>query len=280
MAASRRHVNVGDQVITLHGRPREVLAVHDQGLRPVLKITTASGRVVRAHPDHLFLTPNSWVAAKDLLPKMVLALPRQFEIRGSSPYTRDHFALAGYMMARAIVTGRTYSRLHRITQVFRCDDPAILADFKAICARLGIRHQTAPPAKFRAGSRARRTRRPAVICSKNSASSASTRTRCACRLGCSQGSEDEIGALLGAIISCDGLCVPKVNAQTGKQRSIRLTIKRNAARRGCRQTAAAPRRQGQDPHLVSAATITPIPNSSRSKSRTPMTRRCSPSACA
>lgn len=222
-------VEVGDCVITMHGRPREVLAVHEQGVRPVLKITTASGRVVRAHPDHLFLTPNSWVAAKELLVKSVLALPRGFEIAPQPQiYERDHFALVGYMMARAIVTGRTYSRLHRITTAFRCDDAAILADMKAICARLGI------------GTKQRRQQnfgREAVLLELDDKGRDLLEEMGLFRVDKDvvrvpdfvfTGSEDCIGAFLGAVVSCDGSCIPRINVQSGRQRRVRLTIKRNA----------------------------------------------------
>lgn len=141
-------VQIGEMVITHQGRPREVLAVHDQGIRPVLKIVTESGRIVRAHPDHLFLTPNDWTAAKDLSFGTVLSIQKNYEITGNRLYSRDEFAFVGYMMARAVVVGRAYSRLYHISNKFRADDPVIIADIKAIAERLGFSYQQKHDASY------------------------------------------------------------------------------------------------------------------------------------
>ena len=133
-------VAVGDMVMTIHGRPREVLAVHDQGRRPVVKVTTEKGRVVRAHPDHLFLTPADWIAAGQLKPGMMLAVPREYAVLPltqegpPSAARRDAFVFAGYMLARAVVTGRVYNRIKRINRQFRCDDPAVRSLWTAVVA--------------------------------------------------------------------------------------------------------------------------------------------------
>ena len=57
---------MGDEVLTHRGRFRQVLAVHEQGELPLLKITTGFGRTVRSAYDHPFLTPRGWVQAQHL----------------------------------------------------------------------------------------------------------------------------------------------------------------------------------------------------------------------
>ena len=53
-------VVVGDHVWTHRSRLRRVEAVHQQGVLPVLRITTKRGRQVRAAADHPFLTADGW----------------------------------------------------------------------------------------------------------------------------------------------------------------------------------------------------------------------------
>lgn len=131
-------IQAGDMVITHKGRPREVLATHDQGVRPVVEITTDSRRVVRAHEDHVFLTPGGWLPAKDLRNHMALAIPKEYEITGSTDRPIDEFSFMGYLFAGSVVTGRSYSRFQTITNRFRCDDPIILENIKSVAKRLGF----------------------------------------------------------------------------------------------------------------------------------------------
>lgn len=221
-------IEVGESVITMHGRPREVLAVHDQGVRPVLKIVTASGRIVRAHPDHLFLTPSDWTAAKDLEVGTILAMPKEYEIAGEKHRSTDEFALAGYMMARAVVTGRTYSRFLRITNKFRCDDPAILADIKAICDRLGFSYRQTRDTPYGREAIALQ------FCNRFRDWLAEMdlldveKTDARVPEWVFRGTADRIGAFVGAICSCDATFRPIPNKQSGKQRVVSLTVKENA----------------------------------------------------
>lgn len=220
-------VEVGDMVITIHGRAREVLAVHDQGVRPVLKITTMSGRSVRAHAEHQFLTPSEWLPASDLRVGFTLALPKAFEIVGSDEFSRDQFAFLGFMMARAVVTGRTYSRLKRITTKFRCDDPAILAEMKAVGARLGFTYRQ---------SRKKSYGVEAVLLNfdvkckdwlKQIGLYGIEKQQLRVPEWVFKGTEDRIAAFLGAVVSCDASFRPVVHGQTGRQRKLTMPIREN-----------------------------------------------------
>jgi len=221
-------VEVGDKVITHLGRPREVLAVHEQGVRPVLKIVTESCREVRAHPDHLFLTPFDWTPAKDLERGTRLAIPKEYEITGQTLYSRDEFTFAGYMMARAVVAGRSYNRFVRVINKFRCDDPAILADVKNVAERLGFR--------------------PKQVKESNSYDKMAVMVhfddRCSDWLvemslwgeekdsvrvpdWVFKGTDDRIAAFLGAIFSCDATFYPTTNEKNGRQNMLTCLIRHN-----------------------------------------------------
>jgi intein/homing endonuclease len=89
-------VRVGDLVITSNGRPRRVLAVHEQGPLPTLRIVTASGRTTIANHDHPFLTPNGWVKASDLREGDVLASVPAPDYSPVDELSEDEGRLLGY----------------------------------------------------------------------------------------------------------------------------------------------------------------------------------------
>lgn len=72
-------IKVGDMVLTEKGRSRKVTAVHEQGVLPLLKITTKRGRVLHSAFDHSFRTfdPEGnpiWKEAQALRPGSALHL--------------------------------------------------------------------------------------------------------------------------------------------------------------------------------------------------------------
>jgi predicted phage terminase large subunit-like protein len=222
-------VRIGEQVITHKGRPQEVLAVHDQGIREVLKITTASGRTVRAHPEHVFLTPTDWIEAGKLKVGMTLALPRGITTEGSRESAhRDEFVLAGYLFARAVVSGPAYSRLHKISRKFRCNSPAIRDDVRDTAVRLGFAvEQRRDPTGHD---------REALLLTFDYAMMdwaverdlyGMKKTDARVPQWIYEGSEADIGAFLGALVSCDATFVPERNKHTGWQRKMQLACKEN-----------------------------------------------------
>ena len=90
-------VRVGDRVITHRGRPRTVTAVHEQGVLPVVTITTRAGRTLKAAPDHPVLTTRGWVNAGDLRVGDVLAVAAQPTIEGQATLTAEEARLLGYL---------------------------------------------------------------------------------------------------------------------------------------------------------------------------------------
>ncbi len=128
-------IAVGDEVITHMGRPRRVLAVHEQGTLPVVKITTHCGRVVRSEATHPFLTPEGWVPAGDLRvghALAALALPR---CGASSAATEHSHRLAGYIVGDGCTSGGpNYAFAANIT----CFDDIEAADIFECCAQLGF----------------------------------------------------------------------------------------------------------------------------------------------
>ncbi len=56
--------------------PQRVVAFHDQGVRPIVQVTTRLGRVLRCTRSHPVLTPDGWRAVGALRPGTRIAAPR------------------------------------------------------------------------------------------------------------------------------------------------------------------------------------------------------------
>ncbi len=134
-------VKKGDKVITHTGLQRKVLATHQQGELPLLKIITRGGRVIFSAGDHSFRTPGQWVQARDLQPGDPLEIKdRTIRHHDRSGQSEDMFRLAayyaaggGFTKARHNKTGRTWHNF----QIWGGSDR--MAKLQTLCAALGIR---------------------------------------------------------------------------------------------------------------------------------------------
>lgn len=93
-----KEIEVGDFVWTHKGRFRRVLAVHKQGVLPVLKLKTRRGRTVEAAHDHPFLTPTGWVDIGDLKKEDVVGVVPVSEDCGTSSLSNEEARLLGYLV--------------------------------------------------------------------------------------------------------------------------------------------------------------------------------------
>jgi predicted phage terminase large subunit-like protein len=141
-------IKVGNKVITHKGRARKVLAVHQQGKLPVLKVATRFNREIIAASDHPFLTnterDNPYKNAADLMPGDELVLGSLTKSRDHSGHSIDDFTLAAYFGAQA---GRTYSPNRKRTQMNRnvflyTNNMAARDDMMALLKRMGIECST------------------------------------------------------------------------------------------------------------------------------------------
>lgn len=218
-------VEIGDFVITHTGEAREVIETHDQGIRETLILETLSGREIRAHPDHPFLTPAGWIPAKDLVPGDVLAQQREFSISNTSGRTRDEFALAGYIMAYGFVRNRAYSRLKQIDLKFRTDDPVILEDVMEIAQRLGYSATSRYAMTYGEEVRTLSFGEPFRYWLENQNLWMQTRHEMRIPEWVFKGSYTEIGAFVGAIFSMDAFMKPSKSKHTGAQNQLLLRVR-------------------------------------------------------
>ena len=102
-----KDIRVGDRVLTHKGRFRSVTAIHEQGVLPLVKITTHNGRSVRSAPDHPFLTPRGWVKAGDLTDQDYVGAPHITESFGDGSMTPEEARLLGYLVGDGCISHRS-----------------------------------------------------------------------------------------------------------------------------------------------------------------------------
>lgn len=99
-------IKKGDIVLSHVGLARQVTAVHDQGVLPLLKITTRRGREILSAHDHSFLSKGKWKQAVDLRPGDPLEIvgakvPDLKRTLDAHPQiSEDNFRLAAWLTAR------------------------------------------------------------------------------------------------------------------------------------------------------------------------------------
>lgn len=96
-------VQVGDCVLTHRGRFRRVTHVHIQGILPVVKIRTWSGRTVRSALDHPFLTAEGWKDAGCLKSGDILGVVAPMESFGKRTVSPEEARLLGYLIGDGTV---------------------------------------------------------------------------------------------------------------------------------------------------------------------------------
>jgi DNA repair protein RadA/Sms len=79
---------------------------HDQGVKPVVKVTTRLGRVLRCTPDHPVFTPNGWHAVGDLTINSRIASPRALPYFGHEAMPDLHIKLIAYILSDGSATSQ------------------------------------------------------------------------------------------------------------------------------------------------------------------------------
>ena len=79
--------------------PQPVAAFYDQGIRPIVEVTTRLGRTLRCTPTHPVLTPDGWRAAGDLLPGARVATPRALPYFGNDAMMEHEVKLIAYILS-------------------------------------------------------------------------------------------------------------------------------------------------------------------------------------
>ena len=122
-------IAVGDHVWTHLGRWRPVTAIHEQGMLPVLRLTTRNGRSVEAEAGHPFLTPDGWTAIGQLRNDDIVGLPPCRVPAGSDAISEAEAGLLGYLVGDGCCRG---------TPNITAEDDGVVEDVQACAAELGF----------------------------------------------------------------------------------------------------------------------------------------------
>src|SRR5690606_37753853 len=122
-AASIEHTVTCDTTRLRLG-PGVVTHVHDNGIKPVYRLTTQSGRQIEATANHPFLAFEGWRTLGDLKPGDQIAVPRRLPVEGRREWPEHAVIVLGHLIAEG-------NLCHPHGPYYYTTDDAHLADYVA-----------------------------------------------------------------------------------------------------------------------------------------------------
>ncbi len=107
-----------------------VLDVMYNGVKPVYRLRTESGREIEATDNHPFLTFDGWRQLGELKPGVHLAVPRTLPVEGSAEWPEHEVIALGHLLAEG-------NLCHPHSVYFYNQDPAEIADYVAAAEAFG-----------------------------------------------------------------------------------------------------------------------------------------------
>ncbi len=115
-----RTLSCDTDALKLQARP--VAQVMNNGVKPVYRLTTATGRTIEATANHPFYTFDGWRLLEDLQPGQLIATPRRIPVQGKKQWP-DHQVIAlGHLLAEGNLR-------HPSSVYFYTQDEAQLRDY-------------------------------------------------------------------------------------------------------------------------------------------------------
>ena len=105
---------------SLHIHPETVLDVVDNGVKPVYRLRTASGKEIEATANHPFLTFSGWKPLNQLSVGQFIATPRHLPVEGTLVWPEHHVIVMGYLLMTTVP---------QYAPVFSTTSTDLLADF-------------------------------------------------------------------------------------------------------------------------------------------------------
>jgi replicative DNA helicase len=109
----------------------------DDGVKPVYKVTTRTGRVVRTTITHPFLTPDGWKPLTDVCVGDRIAVPRAIPVFGGDEQPEAEVVMLGFLIGSGCLADGS--------PVMSTGSPSVLLELKRCAAKLGVtvRHVSA-----------------------------------------------------------------------------------------------------------------------------------------
>jgi replicative DNA helicase len=113
----------------------------DDGVKPVYKVTTRTGRVVRTTITHPFLTADGWKPLADVSVGDRVAVPRSIDVVGSEPQPEAEVVMLAFLIGSGCLTDGS--------PVMTTGSPSVLLELKRCAAKLGVTVRHASPTEHR-----------------------------------------------------------------------------------------------------------------------------------
>jgi len=112
--------------------PQQVETFLDQGVQPVIEVTTRLGRTLRCTPSHPVLTPDGWQPVSELSPGTRLATPRTLPYFGCEAMPEADIKLIAYVLS----DGSAQSAISVTTAI-----PEVATDLMGVAEQFGVELQ-------------------------------------------------------------------------------------------------------------------------------------------
>jgi replicative DNA helicase len=102
----------------------------DDGVKPVFRVTTRTGRVIRTTFTHPFLTPTGWKPLREIRRGARIAVPRRLPTFGHDELPEAEVAMLAFLIGDGCIT--------RGSRTMRARSPAVFAEMKRRATELGV----------------------------------------------------------------------------------------------------------------------------------------------
>jgi replicative DNA helicase len=120
----------------------------DDGIKPVYRVTTRTGRVVRTTLTHPFLTPTGWRPLMEVREGTRVAVPRELDAFGREELPEAELVMLAFLLGGGCLTD--------VAPLVSTDSPAVLEELRRSAAELDVTVKSTSPHDHRLHARWRR----------------------------------------------------------------------------------------------------------------------------
>lgn len=123
-------------VFTLNNRLKSIKSktfyIEDNGIKPVFRVTTQTGREVKITKNHPLLTLQGWKNLEDLNINSVIGVAKSIPVFGQTHMEEEYATLLGYLTTSGSIVDNTL-------QMHITNDDMVLNNVKRICKKYNIK---------------------------------------------------------------------------------------------------------------------------------------------
>ncbi len=120
-----------------------VVSVMQNGIKPVLKLTTSLGKTIRATGNHPLLTPSGWKALAELKPGDRIAAPSVLPVEGTESWPEHELITLGWTLSEGNTCHPSGFYFYNKNEAARDDFVAAASQFPSTAPTVTMRHDRA-----------------------------------------------------------------------------------------------------------------------------------------